>query len=286
MRYVAILPIVLTLTAFILSMLCLFAGSKPGYLEQANLLTLNTSMLGHNVVNAPKTSSKTLNSIGNSVQKDINKAASDVAKAINIHDFYSVHVLDFCEGYYTPSPIANTSSTPAKNVTSCSNQTALFHFDATAILQQELKKGINLTELQWPSAVQDGIRAAALASKVMFVVYCIGTTTTALSFIGALISLFALGRLSALVNLAVSMFACFCLMVASATATGIINRIVEIVNAHGTDIGLSATKGTTFIGMTWSADLLMLLVSFVWLFFFFKGRKEEMSYVPEGKEVY
>jgi hypothetical protein len=75
-------------------------------------------------------------------------------------------------------------------------------------------------------------------------------------------------------------------MVASATATGIINKIVEIVNAHGTAIGLSATKGTTFIGMTWSADLLMLLVSFVWLFFFFKGRKEEMSYIPEGKEVY
>lgn len=40
MRYSAILPIALSLTAFILSMLCLFAGSKPGYLEQANLLTV------------------------------------------------------------------------------------------------------------------------------------------------------------------------------------------------------------------------------------------------------
>ena len=75
-------------------------------------------------------------------------------------------------------------------------------------------------------------------------------------------------------------------MVASATATGIINKVVENVNAHGTTIGLSATKGTTFLGMTWSADLLMLFVGFVWLFYFIKGRKEEMSYIPEAKEGY
>lgn len=75
-------------------------------------------------------------------------------------------------------------------------------------------------------------------------------------------------------------------MVASATATGIINKVVENVNAHDTTIGLSAVKGTTFIGMTWSADLLMLLVGFVWLFYFIKGRKEEISYIPEGKEGY
>lgn len=90
-------------------------------------------------------------------------------------------------------------------MTYCSNQTALFHFDPTATLQKELKKGINLTELQWPSAVEDGIRAAELATKVMFVVYCFGIATTALSLIGALISLFALGRLSALINLGISM---------------------------------------------------------------------------------
>ena len=54
-------------------------------------------MLGQEVVHPPKTSSKTLSSIEKSIQKEINKAASDVAKALNIHDFYSVHVLDFCE---------------------------------------------------------------------------------------------------------------------------------------------------------------------------------------------
>jgi hypothetical protein len=72
-------------------------------------------MLGQNVVNAPKTSSKTLNSIENSIQKDINKAASDIAKAINIHDFYSVHVLDFCEVGCVLSP--SHSSTTRRSLT-------------------------------------------------------------------------------------------------------------------------------------------------------------------------
>ena len=58
-------------------------------------------MLGHEIVTPPKTSSKTLSSIENSIQNDINKAASDVAKELNIHDFYSVHILDFCEVCFT-----------------------------------------------------------------------------------------------------------------------------------------------------------------------------------------
>ena len=60
-------------------------------------------MLGHEIVNLPKTSSEILSSIENSIQKDIDKAASDVAKELNIHDFYSVHILDFCEvGFMLP----------------------------------------------------------------------------------------------------------------------------------------------------------------------------------------
>ena len=42
LRLAAIIPIVLSFTAFILSLLCLFAGSKVGFLEDANLLTVSS----------------------------------------------------------------------------------------------------------------------------------------------------------------------------------------------------------------------------------------------------
>lgn len=40
MRPVAVVPVLFTLVAFILTLLCIFAGNKPGYLEGANMLTV------------------------------------------------------------------------------------------------------------------------------------------------------------------------------------------------------------------------------------------------------
>ena len=104
------------------------------------------------------------------------------------------------KGYYEPGPIANLTTHPKKNVTKCSNQTATFHFDPAKAIQDELKPGINLTYLKWPSAVENGIQSAKLASNVMFVLYCIGIGAVGLALIGALIGVFASGRLVAMVN--------------------------------------------------------------------------------------
>lgn len=70
-------------------------------------------------------------------------------------------------------------------------------------------------------------------------------------------------------------------MLASAISTGVISKVVSAVNAHGNDIGIYAYKGTTFIGMTWAADILILLASFVYVFEFIKGRREQTSYMGE-----
>ena len=62
-------------------------------------------------------------------------------------------------------------------------------------------------------------------------------------------------------------------MIASAIATAIINQVVDAINNYGSDAGISATKGMTFISMTWAADILVLLNGFVWAFEFIKGRR-------------
>ena len=54
-------------------------------------------MLGQKSLVVSKTSSPVLKSIKNSIQKDVNTAISDIAKTLNIHDFYSAHVLNYCE---------------------------------------------------------------------------------------------------------------------------------------------------------------------------------------------
>lgn len=165
-------------------------------------------MLGQATYNASKSSSKILNDIESTIKSDLNKAVSDIASKFNIKDFYSAHILDYCEGYYTPGPVPNLTTTVSENVTHCSNETAMFHFNPASIIQSELKPGINLTDLKWPSAIQDGIRAIELASKVMFVIYCIGAATIGLALVGALLGLFLSGRLSAVVNIMVATVRC------------------------------------------------------------------------------
>lgn len=114
MRLTALFPLLCTLVALILSLLCIFAGSRRGYIEDADILTvglkslpissfmsdrlqLNTSMLGRTTLNTSKSSSSLLNSLENSIKGEVNDLIGDIARKLNIHDFYSAHLLDYCE---------------------------------------------------------------------------------------------------------------------------------------------------------------------------------------------
>ncbi|KAL8979098.1 MAG: hypothetical protein Q9205_005484 [Flavoplaca limonia] len=247
MRLTALFPLLCTLVAFILTLLCIFAGSKGGYIEQADIFTLNTSMLGHTTLDTTENSSSLLDSIGNSIKGEVNDLIGDVAKALNIHDFYSAHLLNYCEGYFTPGPVANKTVDPDKNVTQCSNRTALFHFDPTAAIQKELKPGISLADLEWPSTIQDAVHAVEVASKAMFVLYCVGVAATGLALLGAFVGVFSDGRAAPLANNALASLALLSIGIASAIVTVIMSKVVHEINKHGDDIGISAAKGTTFL---------------------------------------
>jgi hypothetical protein len=108
--------------------------------------------------------------------------------------------MNYCEGYYEPNTTVTREQHPSENVTYCSNRTAFFHFDPTAIIQSELAPGVNLTDIHWPSEIEDAVRAVEVASKVMFIFYCIGIGFVGLALIGAAWGVLANGRISAFVN--------------------------------------------------------------------------------------
>lgn len=168
-------------------------------------MQLNTSMLGRTTLDTSKSSSSLLNSIENNIKGEVNDVIAGVAKALNIHDFYSAHLLNYCEGYFTPGPLANKTDDPDKNVTQCSNRTALFHFDPTAAIQKELKPGISLADLRWPFAIKDAVHTVEIASKAMFVLYCVGAAATGLALAGAFLGVLSNGRAAALINNALAL---------------------------------------------------------------------------------
>ena len=244
-----------------------------------------------------------LSNLTNSIESEINAAlkngTDDIARVLNIHDFYSIHILDYCEGYYTPNGLAKHAK---ENVSRCSNSKGFFNFNATQILQSELKSGISLADLKWPKEIEDGIKAAKIASDAMFVLYCVGIAASGLALITAVLGVLAGGRLSACVNFFLSIvcsprlhlytshesmlisfqLAFFALAVASALATAIIDKVVDAVNKYGKEVGASATKGTRFLAMTWVATAVMLIAAIVWIFECIVGRKREKRYVDDS----
>lgn len=72
--------------------------------------------------------------------------------------------------------------------------------------------------------------------------------------------------------------------IASAIASVIMSKVVHEVNKHGNDIGVTASKGKTFLGMTWAATVLMFVAAMAWIYEFVAHRRRQTSFVFEGKK--
>jgi len=265
MRLSSIVTLLLSVAALVLTLLCLFAGTTKSFLQSGDLLTLNVSRIGHGeAFNTSDGDGGLLSTLGNDLEGDLNNllndAADGVSDALNLTDFYTVHLMNYCDGFFEPNA---TDRHPKKNVTFCSSRDALFHFNPTKIVNDSLPKGISLDDIDWPKEVTDAEKAVKAASIVMFVFYCIGIGFAGLAVIGAIFGFFTEGRLSACGNFVLDVLALLTIGIASAVSTAIIVKATNAVNKYGNDIGVSATKGTTFLGLTWGATAAMLLAAFV-----------------------
>lgn len=276
MRWSSILTLLCSAGAFILSFLLLFAGGTRSFLQNTDVLTLNMSRLGYvgDVFNTTDGDGGFLDGLINDAQDAandlINDATTEIASQLNISDFYSVHIMNFCEGMFEPNGTvaAVNDSNVSKNTTHCSSRNALFHFNVTEVVNDALPDQITLSDISWPEAIndaQDTIRTASIAAVVL---YILAIAFTGLAFFGAIFGFFTSGRLSACFNVILDLLAFIAIGAASALATVIMVKAVDALNNYGDDIGISATRGDRFLGMTWAATALMLIalvVSFVQL---------------------
>lgn len=292
MRWSSLITLLCSAAALVLSFLLLFAGGTRSFLQDTDVLTLNMSRLGYtgNVFNTTDGNGGLLSDIINSAQADVNElinnATAEVASQLNISDFYTVHVMNYCEGQYTPSAAAAVvGEDVSEDTTYCSPRNALFHFNVTEIVSNALPAPITLGDISWPQAVTDAqntIRAASIAAVIL---YILAIVFTGLAFLGAVFGFFTSGRLSACCNVIIDLLAFLCIGGASGVATAIMIIAVNRLNEYGADLGVSATRGNKFLGMTWAATgvmLIALIVSFVQLCV---GRRDGKGrYVTEVRE--
>lgn len=143
-RLVVLIPLLLSVGVMILSALALFAGHKEGFMEDYAIARLNVSRIGYDILgggdsNEANTEDNNNDDDGSfwddikdtwddakeTVVDEINNLvgdyAGDLAETIGISEWYSLHVMDACEGNYKPNSTADDVSL---NITDCTGSQA------------------------------------------------------------------------------------------------------------------------------------------------------------------
>lgn len=295
LRISAIVPILCATVALVLSFLLLFAGTDHDMLEPYDVLFLNTSRIGvsylqHEINSTSSSSSGSsgssdnpflswvhneTSSIEGSIDGEINKIEGDifsaidnvtasVAHALGIHDFYSVHILNHCSGYFSPENSTN------RNVTGCSDTSTTFDFSPSAAITRELNKtaaahpelNITLSDLHWPHEIDNAIHDVRIVFDVAIALYCVTIICTALTLLMSVASLFLLSKpILMLVCAILSSCTWIPLVVASALVTYGSRTAADEINKWGRYIDVNAASGEKFIAMSWATVGLLLLAS-------------------------
>lgn len=289
MRLSSIFTLLCCIGALVLSVLCLVAGSTRSFLQNGDILTVNMSRLGYVDTGSNNSGGGFLDTLINDAESELGDLAgdviSDIASALNIPDFFSVHIMDYCQGMYEPNATlaAVGGKSVSKNTTYCSPQNSLFHFNITEVVENALPSQISLGDIQWPSEVTDAQNLIRTASIAISILYILSVAFSGLAVIGALFGIFTNGRMSACCNVIIDLLAFLALAAGSIVATIAIVKAVDAVNKYGKEIGISATRGTLFMGMTWAGTALMLIATIVSIVQLIRGRKNG-GYISERKE--
>ena len=229
----------------------------------------NTGILGWltNVTNIIQNATSSIETtLENDIESALNNTFESFARDLGLHDFYSFHVQDYCEGYYAPQG----SST--RNVTHCGNNNGLKPFNLTQKLEQELtsKTGLNITleEINWPQSITDGFAAIRKGLIAVYVLYDITIAFTAAALAVSLVGLFSHNRGLTVVNNVMIWFAAVISLIVSALVTTAITKGTNAINDNdeARAINVTASRGDKFLGLTWPATILLWIAGLVWVY--------------------
>ncbi|CAH0015604.1 unnamed protein product [Clonostachys rhizophaga] len=305
-RLIVLIPLILSIVGTILSALSLFAGHKQGFMEDYAIARLNVSRIGYDVIKSSSSNNSSnsdddggfldsLKDKWNDVKQDVTEkindvvgdVAGDVAESIGISEWYSIHVMNACEGDYSPN---STVSGASLNITNCTTSEAGFHLNMTALMDKELGVGpfdINIADLGWDEKMQEKLDIVNKVLLGLFVLYVLGIGFSGLATI-LCVAAFLLpeNRLVAVGNLLLALLATIVLIIASILITVTVTKGVSEFNNLSEKIGVTIVRGNPFLIISWVAAVVMLVAMVFWATRFHMIRKQDRlgpRYVSRSK---
>ncbi|KAI8623443.1 actin cortical patch SUR7/pH-response regulator pali [Xylariaceae sp. FL1651] len=273
----AAVGIPIAVVTLVLTALALTAGNNPGFMEDYHILLLNTSTLGQNLIPTPTsggsdpspTSCGPLRgalgnfcagataAVGSAVSSGLaelssieDEIADKLAKEIGVQQWYSLHVMDVCQGNFAPNA---TTSGAEYNVTSCT---------------QPLKTYIgplhlNLAKLGFTKDLQDELDKIPGQFQTLAGFYILAVVFSGLSLLFCTAWLFRPTYGMSWANLIVAMLAAFVLFVGNIVVVKS-GESASKINNLGQHIGLSVSTGQKFIAISWTAFVLTVVIAVFW----------------------
>jgi hypothetical protein len=153
------------------------------------------------------------------------------------------------------------------------------HFDISKQLNKELEIGplhLNLSDIDWPSDIQDGLNDLNTAIDATFVLYAIGIAAAGCAILASLVAFFLHGsRLISFGNWGLASISFLALLIASIIITVIQSKATKLINKYGNDIGVYAYKGEKYLVLTWVAVAVMFLAMLAWVAEFCVGKRNK-----------
>jgi hypothetical protein len=140
----------------------------------------------------------------------------------------------------------------------------LDHFDISEQLENELQVGIlhlDLSDVGWPSDIQDGLTSFCTALSILFVLYILGIATAGLNIVTIALVFLRLRLEHSLFDKGLASLSFLSLLAASFIITYVQFKAVDLINTYGNDIGVYAYGGDTYMVLTWIAVLVMLMAA-------------------------
>lgn len=287
-RFIVLVPLVFSIVSAVLAALALFAGHEKGFMEDYDIARLNVSRIGYNLVdfgNDEENNQDTeededdggffddivdgaedaVDDLQDSVQDQLNElgnaAADELAEALGLNEWYSMHVMTVCQGLYKPE--SNNL-----NISHCNNTAPEDAFNIEEMLSEELELGpvdITLQDLNFPTEIQDQLDTINDALLALFVLYVLGIAFSGIGvFTAALAFFFPTKRTLVLVNVAVIGIAMLVLLVGSIVVTVAVTEGVDQINDIGEEVGVNIERGDNFLAITWAAAALTVVSFIVW----------------------
>lgn len=197
-------------------------------------------------------------------------AADGMSAVLGISEFYSLHVMNVCEGTFAP----NATATGAwRNVSSCTIQLNAQQLNISQLIDNELNDnfvdGGSLARIGGSSSLQNALNripTVGLVLAVFYILACCGTGLCLLLSGASIVMRATHGRETVLANLGAAAGAALALLIAGLVSAVAAKSTVDSINRLGKDtIGMEAVHGDKFEALTWAAFGMMVVVVLFWL---------------------